>query len=58
MTCLRVPASIPDADAILTCYGGPDWRSLALLGAGFLVVAVMVLAAVVVLALVIAGKRS
>lgn len=30
--CLRPPASLADAQAILTCFAGPDWRNLAVMG--------------------------
>lgn len=41
MSCIRAPQSLSDAQAILACYGGANWRDLALLGLGTLVVVVL-----------------
>jgi len=51
MTCLRLPTSLEDADAIVaTCSGHGDWRPLFLLGLGTVVVAVVVFVGVLLLA--------
>ena len=51
MTCLRLPLSLDDAEAmVVACSGQADWRPLFLLGLGTAALAVAVLVGLVLLA--------
>jgi hypothetical protein len=48
VTCLRVPGSIADAEAIIVaCTGNPGWRDAAVYGLGTLAVVGLILFALV-----------
>lgn len=44
MTCVRIPLSLADAEAIAVCAGGPDWRTPFLYGLGTVAVFVVFVA--------------